>query len=317
VTVLLHENSRRRAGLICCIGGILFSSCLPVSPAFGAEQALPRFFFSGNGRMALENAHTGEKIGVTYRRGDGSYDPAALAEIRHLFRSRTDQKEGAISLRLIELLAYVQSEFHPKQILLISGYRSPDFNASLAGAAESSLHTQGLAADVIIQGVDLVALWKALREKRVGGVGLYEKDGYLHIDTGPPRFWEQQTSRVGERLSAENARVFARTPFDINRQLYDLRLTLHSVTLFPVRISRTAKLAGFPDAVVHLVRDYREGDRDCIEISADSARLPIEVGLIKNKPPRGKRTRLLLETCEPRLGKTPEVIESNEIELDW
>jgi hypothetical protein len=182
----------------------------------------------------------------------------------------------------------------------------------LRGAAESSLHTQGLAADVMLQGVDLVALWKKLREQRVGGVGLYRDDGYLHIDTGPPRFWEKQTSRVGERLSAENARVFARTEFDNYQSLEGAWLELHSITLYPVSVSTRAKLTGYPEASIQL----RGGGGECIAISEPAERQRIYIESIRNMPQtRGKRTRIRLSSCEPRLGQTPATIETNEIEI--
>ena len=121
----------------------------------------PRFFFAGNGHLKLSHAHFGTTLDVRYRRADGSYDPDALRQIQHFFRSREDGREGAISLRLIELLAYVQDHFHPRQMTLLSGYRSPEFNEDLRAAggqaAQTSLHTQGLAADVTLTGVDLRA----------------------------------------------------------------------------------------------------------------------------------------------------------------
>ena len=296
----------------CCglIAVLALCSCFP----FVARQPRPPpFFFSGDGTLTLTNAHFEETIDVRYRTPQGRYDSVALEQIAHVFRS-TDNQKHAVSLRLVELLAYIQQEFKPNQMLIVSGYRSPDYNATLAGAAQTSLHTQGLAADVMFKRIDLIDLWNALREREVGGVGSYEDDGYLHIDVGPPRFWEKQTSRVGENLSAGNARVFARTPIDRYASLEISRVEIHSVTLFPLRIERTAALAGYPDAMVHLERFYSDGE--CIEIAKQRPQHFVYIKYIENMPQtRGKRTRLLLSTCEPRLGQTPEVIESNEIEI--
>jgi uncharacterized protein YcbK (DUF882 family) len=299
----------RSVALSLSLAVVVVTSCATLA-ADGPRP--PRFFFSGDGTLALTNAHSGEKIDVRYRGANGAYDEAALAQINHLMRSR-DGSEGDVSLRLVELLAYIQHEFKPTAASVISGYRSPEYNAGLSGAAESSLHTQGLAADVMFQGVDLTALWKTLRDKRVGGVGLYLDDGYLHIDTGPPRFWEKQTSRVGENLSAGNARVFARTQFDINSTLSVSPIELHSVTVFPLRLATKARLKGYPDAVVQL---EPFGAEDCIEIAAPAPHHRIYIDRVENMPKTlGKRTRILLSTCEPRSGQTPKVIESNEIEI--
>ena len=164
----------------------------------------------------------------------------------HFFRSREDGREGAISLRLIELLAYVQDHFHPRQMTLLSGYRSPEFNEDLRAAggqaAQTSLHTQGLAADVALQrrrpatrcGASCATL-------RTGGAGYYRKGNFLHLDTGPPRFWEETTSRVGENLSAGNARIFLRTDFDRYPTIDGAVCSLYSVTAFPLLDRITAR----------------------------------------------------------------------------
>ena len=83
--------------------------------------AADRFFIMGDGTLALVSVHTGAKASVTYRRPDGTYDPAALAEIRRVMRSR-DGGEGEISLRLVELLAHVHAERGKQPLRIQSGY---------------------------------------------------------------------------------------------------------------------------------------------------------------------------------------------------
>ena len=123
-----------------------------------------------------------------------------------------------MSLRLIELLDYVEDRYHPKRLTLVSGYRSPEFNRALRAngrrVAQASLHTEGMAADVQPAGLKLRPLWNALRAEQLGGVGLYAGEGFLHLDTGRARFWEAATSGVDQNLAKENARLFARTDFD-------------------------------------------------------------------------------------------------------
>jgi hypothetical protein len=80
--------------------------------------------------------------------------------------------------------------------------------------AQASLHTEAMAADIMFVGLDMARLWQQLRRLGTGGVGYYRQNKFLHVDTGPPRFWEAATSRVQENLSADNARVFLRTDFD-------------------------------------------------------------------------------------------------------
>jgi len=295
---------------------LIVTLALPFSATVALAEPLPRFFFSGDGNLAIENAHTNEKIAVGYRRADGTYDDAALARIRHVFRSRSDQKEGPVSLRLVELLGYVQSQYRPKQMILVSGYRSPELNASLAGVAESSLHTQGLAADVMLPGIDLKRTWIRLREAQAGGVGYYATDKFLHIDTGQPRFWEKSTSRVGEKLAAGNARVFARTDFDRHKTLIGAEVRLYNITAVPLRVARKARLVGYSDAVVRLQPIAGDEDGDCIVIRKAGEPYAINIAAIEHEPQTGaRRTRIALSTCEPRLEATAATIETNEIEI--
>lgn len=285
----------------------------------------PRFFFAGDGHLVLGHGHFATTLDVRYRRADGTYDAAALAQINHFFRSRTDGREARIPLRLVELLAYVQNHYHPRQMILLSGFRSLEFNSELrdAGAGQAvalaSLHTQAMAADVTFTGIDMKGLWRQLRELHAGGVGYYRKSKFLHIDTGPPRFWEETTSRVSENLSADNARVFVRTDFDRYEGIEGAVCSLHSVTAFPLLISPHAKLAqpsGVAAITLQPVSDgiaLRDG---CFAIATPAQAYEFRVVTV---PPATAsepvRARILLATCEPRVGKTPPEIESNPIEV--
>jgi len=299
----------------------------------------PRFFFMGDGTVAIRNSHNGERASLRYRREDGSYDPAALAKIRHLFRSRSDQGEHDISLRLIEILSMLEKRSGARELVLNSGYRTPALNEELRRqgkrAASGSLHTEGLAADVAIPGADLRRLWDEMRTLECCGTGLYEHDGFLHVDVGAPRFWEPQTSRVEENLSAENARVFARTEFDRYAAGEPIDVSVHSITLPPIAIEREARLiAKSGDAIVVKVDapadahapaatdtprpGMRPADpRDRAENTRAPACIPVAPGLhLRITGTRAaERAHIELRTCTPRPGRTPETIASNPIEI--
>ena len=283
--------------------------------------ARPRFFFAGNGHLKLSHAHFSETLDVRYRRDDGTYDPAALARIRHFFRSREDGREAPISLRLIELLGYIHDHFHPRQMTLLSGYRSPEFNADLRAAgqkaAQASLHTEGLAADIAFAGLDLKRLWGQLRQLQAGGAGYYRSGKFLHIDTGRPRFWEETTSRVDENLAAGNARVFVRTDFDRYAGLNGAIVSLHSITAFPLRVQPEAKLVGASGTTtVHLEPASGTSTRDgCLTIDMPAPAYDVKVVDTNATAPAVGKAHLLLATCEPRIEATPPELESNPIEL--
>jgi uncharacterized protein YcbK (DUF882 family) len=203
---------------------------------------------------------------VTYRRPDGTYDPAALAEIRRVMRSR-DGGEGEISLRLVELLAHVYAERGKQPLRIQSGYRSPDYNEAIrargAKAAGGSLHTEGLAADVSFTPKELTPFWLEIRKLDCCGAGYYQKNGFLHLDVGRPRFWEPATSKVEENLSAGNARIFARSEFDRYTKGETIVVALHALTLPPVLVAKDAVLSADgreqPPRRVVVVRGVRGG----------------------------------------------------------
>jgi uncharacterized protein YcbK (DUF882 family) len=74
-----------------------------------------------------------------------------------------------------------------------SGYRTPAYNATLAGSAPNSMHLQAKAADIVIIGYtpkqvkarieNLIAAGKM----QDGGIGLYGT--FVHYDIGRPRRW--------------------------------------------------------------------------------------------------------------------------------
>ena len=109
-----------------------------------------------------------------------------------------------MSLRLIEVLSHVQKMAGGHPLVLLSGYRSSDYNKALKDqgkqVAGGSMHTEGLAADLAFPRPQLPKLWHQVRDLDCCGAGYYAKEGFLHVDVGRPGFWEATTSRVDENL---------------------------------------------------------------------------------------------------------------------
>jgi len=318
---------------VCAAGADEPAQPLPAAPS----APVPRFFLGGDGVLEIENAHTREKVMVRYRDASGSYSQDALNKLDALFRSRGDDARTRVSLRLVELIDHLEDQERPKPLMLVSGYRSEGYNSALIArggqAARTSMHSEGLAADLRFTGVDHRALWLRLRDLECCGAGYYKKSGFLHVDTGRPRFWEETTSKVGENLSKGNARVIARTDYDRYGDLVGLETTLHAISLHPLRVSRRATLValdgGAELAGLSLVAPGREtGADDCIVVDGENAGAR-EVLRVTSVEPRGSgtpdapverkedvvlRARVVLTTCEPRLEATPERIESNPLE---
>jgi uncharacterized protein YcbK (DUF882 family) len=306
-------------------------------PARAKDSAAPRpdaperrFFLSGDGVLEVENAHTREKVRVRYREADGTYSADALRKIDALFRSRGDDERTRVSLRLVELIDFLEDREKPRTLLLISGYRSEGYNSALIArggqAARASMHTEGLAADLRFEGVDQRALWNRLRARECCGAGYYKKGGFVHVDTGKPRFWEETTSKVRENLSKGNARVIARTDYDRYGDLLGLEASLHAVTLRPLRVATRARLEGedgreLADLVVASAGGQAASEDGCVTLDGAGGHWGDVFRVVSVEPRDGAapgedavRARVVLATCEPRLEATPPRIESNPIE---
>ena len=145
-------------------------------------------------RLSLYNIHTDERLEVVYRDGTGRYNPAALGALNHFLRCHYTQQVAKIDPHVIEFLSRVDQRLgEGHEIHVVSGYRSPEYNALLVregkGAAKHSLHLLGKAVDIRIPTVGLDILKKTAQSLEYGGVGYYPKSGFIHLDSGRVRNW--------------------------------------------------------------------------------------------------------------------------------
>jgi uncharacterized protein YcbK (DUF882 family) len=191
----------------------------PVSPSVALPQALPltrRRMLLGCGAVAvgalwagrvraaegpaaamrwleLRNTHTSEVLSVAYRDA-GQFVATALDRLQWLLRDHRANESHPIDAQLFDQLADladvagVQPRFE-----IISGYRSPVTNSKLAdasaGVARRSLHMDGRAIDVRLQGVSCARLRDLALTAGRGGVGYYHRSDFVHLDTGRVRSW--------------------------------------------------------------------------------------------------------------------------------
>ena len=290
------------------------AALLVIGLAAVAGAAEPRFTVAGDGSLAIVNRASGERVDVRYRGDDGRYDYGALDEVRRIMRSKGDRLEGDVTPRFVELLGWIYVRAG-RPLVLLSGYRSPAYNEGIrrrgVRAAGGSLHTEGLAADLALPRALLGPLWFELRGLECCGAGYYASQGFLHVDVGKPRFWDAASSRTDENLSGGNARAFARTDFDRYTAGEMLLVRLHGITTPPVRLQRFARLV--PDgagerATVTVEEVGASAGAGCI-VADGTTRL-----LVKGAP-RTSRGRVVFTTCEPRVERTPEQIETNPVTL--
>lgn len=144
--------------------------------------------------LAFKHTHTGEQISLVYA-ADGRYIPDALTALNRFLRDHYTGEIGIIDPQLFDLLHHLQltldctEPFH-----VISGYRCPATNLNLhntrgGGVAKHSLHMDGKAIDIRLPEVSLTDVRDAALSLRLGGVGYYQRDQFVHVDTGRVRHW--------------------------------------------------------------------------------------------------------------------------------
>jgi uncharacterized protein YcbK (DUF882 family) len=143
--------------------------------------------------LSFEHTHTGDKLKLTYFER-GSYIKDALLEINYLLRDyHTDDIHPIDTALLDQLYDLKQTLGVNKPFHIVSGYRSPYTNAQLRkhshGVAEHSLHMQGRAIDIRIEGVATHTIRNAALTMARGGVGYYPQNNFVHLDTGEFRTW--------------------------------------------------------------------------------------------------------------------------------
>ncbi|MGE3249654.1 MAG: DUF882 domain-containing protein [Hyphomonadaceae bacterium] len=160
----------------------------------GAGLPGAAFAQAGSARaLSFQNLHTGERLDAAFF-DHGAFVPDALAAINRVLRDHRTGEIHAIDVRLLMLLTDLRSILETREPLqVISGYRSPQTNAALAdasaGVARRSLHMQGMAIDIAIEGTALDRIRQAALELRRGGVGHYPNPGFVHVDVGRVRSW--------------------------------------------------------------------------------------------------------------------------------
>lgn len=145
-------------------------------------------------RVALHNLHTGESLSAVYWE-NGAYVPDAVAALNKVLR---DYRTGDVHMMnpdLYEILNAVSDRVENRApFQIISGYRSPHTNAMLHsrsdGVAAHSLHMEGMAMDIRVEGVALDRLHKAALSLKRGGVGYYPTSNFVHVDVGRVRTWQ-------------------------------------------------------------------------------------------------------------------------------
>jgi uncharacterized protein YcbK (DUF882 family) len=200
-----------------------------------------RFVFSGDGQIDIYSRKNGLGFTGRYRTRPGVYDPTAIEKICRVFDAPYDPFRPRLSLRLLEYIDYLEDHHRPgARVVITSGYRSPEYNTKVRKggglAAKASLHQYGMAADFMVDGVSSREVWETVKTLRFGGAGYYHGET-LHVDVGPARSWDENSSGVGTGISDDNKLIDLVTDFDVYLPGEEMTLRFTRMTAFPIGVN--------------------------------------------------------------------------------
>lgn len=120
-------------------------------------------------------------------------DPPSLDQFNAFLRDHFTNEAREMEPRLLPALIKAANQFKSDIVEVVSGFRHPKYNLMLRKkgrqVARDSQHTRGTAVDFAIPGVPVEKLHAWAKAQKLGGVGIYHNSKFVHIDTGPIRFW--------------------------------------------------------------------------------------------------------------------------------
>lgn len=140
------------------------------------------------------NPNTSETVRRVYWTPREGYVPESINEISLALRDHHNDQVKQFDNTVLDQLYAVQLQLGlGSPIHVISGYRSPSTNWMLCErsrrVARGSYHMQAMALDVRVPGGRVSDLHRAARSLGAGGVGYYPRSNFVHIDSGPVRYW--------------------------------------------------------------------------------------------------------------------------------
>jgi uncharacterized protein YcbK (DUF882 family) len=139
----------------------------------------------------LVNVHTHEAIEL-----DAAASAAESERVEWFLRDRTNWERHAISAFSLATLRASVLALGARRVEVISGYRSDKLNEALRKkgrhVAARSQHVLGNAIDYRLVGVPTAQLVGWVTRFHRGGIGFYPRSGFVHVDCGRPRRWNEE-----------------------------------------------------------------------------------------------------------------------------
>ena len=121
------------------------------------------------------------EINAYSKKKDGEKKLSTNFRVRE-FACKDGSDAVLVAPRLVMVLQSIRDHFG-KAVNINSGYRTPQYNTKVGGVDQSQ-HCYGTAADISVKGVTVadVAAYARSIMPDWGGVGIYRKQGFVHVD---------------------------------------------------------------------------------------------------------------------------------------
>lgn len=144
-------------------------------------------------RITLNNWRTGEWVNTVYW-ADGAYIPEALEALNQILRDWREDEARAMDPGVIDIIGRTRELLDCSEPFeVVSGYRTRKTNAMLRsrykGVARNSYHCKGMAVDITMKNRSVREISRAALSLHGGGVGIYTRSEFVHLDCGPVRKW--------------------------------------------------------------------------------------------------------------------------------
>jgi uncharacterized protein YcbK (DUF882 family) len=160
--------------------------------AAGVASAVPSRLLAApptDYRLRMTNQNTGERFDEIVI-ADNQWVEESVDEFSRFARDWRRNEVRNIHKNVILSALKIQTLMETTvPTVLLSGYRSPQTNKTIRGAATNSLHIKGYALDIRQPDRSVRQLHRAAVSLKAGGVGYYPASEFVHIDAGNVRQW--------------------------------------------------------------------------------------------------------------------------------
>ncbi|MDO9712345.1 YcbK family protein [Paracraurococcus lichenis] len=139
-------------------------------------------------RLSLRHLATGDRFDGPWHDGRAP-DPAAMADLSQVLADSRTHAVMPFDPMAIEVLWEVARRARlAGPLTILSGYRTPETNRFVHGAGDSQ-HLRAGAVDVLLPAEQVAGFGEQALKLGRGGVGIYARRSFVHLDSGPVRAW--------------------------------------------------------------------------------------------------------------------------------